>query len=420
MNSLRRVASVTHLPDQKGRRWSLIDMLSRDIDRIQVNRDAWIDPGAMTEGGDSDPFSFSDKEGAFRTPEALPILPTTPKKLPFNVAVAPLLTKPTAPFEKTEQKKAMTSAKYYSECYLSGVPPKEADQAASEIQGRFNKWWGRYNSVSRGSSLDVSEHKLPSSSDNSRSEHRCQDSHKRKRTPAYAAELFLHIDKKRRLGRGKMRDIIEDNTLDPYYGIAPPTSDEKEVLAQMQSKIAGVVHEDTSDTKGTPTPQADPNLSPPEAQSVPAQVPGGVTVEQIKSVRDDLVDELRASGGDTDSRSFQSRLTILQSYYALSDHNMAQTSESHDGVWLTLSKPTYPECLGRNELGQYIYTLGRMSFDMFRPANLVCSIQGVFNSVYAVDSSTDDVPLSIPGSLRKEVLGKLSSASTTDSLRTHK
>ncbi len=54
------------------------------------------------------------------------------------------------------------------------------------------------------------------------------------------------------------------------------------------------------------------------------------------------------------------------------------TSRQLEGMWLTLSKPKYSDCLGQNAVGDYMYTMGRMSFDIFRPTSLVSSIQGMF------------------------------------------
>ena len=46
-----------------------------------------------------------------------------------------------------------------------------------------------------------------------------------------------------------------------------------------------------------------------------------------------------------------------------------------------LTKPTYLDCLGVNARGDPMYTLGRMSFEMFRPGDLVLSVDAVFNPV---------------------------------------
>ena len=48
--------------------------------------------------------------------------------------------------------------------------------------------------------------------------------------------------------------------------------------------------------------------------------------------------------------------------------------------------------------------MGRMSFDMFPPSNLVCSIQGIFNRITLVDAKKDHHTLkSIPRSLKDEI-----------------
>ena len=52
-----------------------------------------------------------------------------------------------------------------------------------------------------------------------------------------------------------------------------------------------------------------------------------------------------------------------------------------EGLWLTISKPTYAGCLGRSENGHWSYGLGRLSFDRFRPDKLTCSIEHVVNNV---------------------------------------
>jgi hypothetical protein len=84
---------------------------------------------------------------------------------------------------------------------------------------------------------------------------------------------------------------------------------------------------------------------------------------------------------------------------------------------LNSSKPTYIDVKGRSGVGQYMYLLGGMSFDMFRPAGLVCSLQGTFNTIHAIDPKSEELPVFIPRSLRKEVRLSLSHHEA-DSLRT--
>ena len=61
-----------------------------------------------------------------------------------------------------------------------------------------------------------------------------------------------------------------------------------------------------------------------------------------------------------------------------------QRVEKLEGQWFTLTKPTYQDCLGFNDDGNPLYHLGRMSFEMFMPGDLVCAIQAVFNPIMEV------------------------------------
>lgn len=79
-----------------------------------------------------------------------------------------------------------------------------------------------------------------------------------------------------------------------------------------------------------------------------------------------------------------------------------------EGMWLTLSKPTYKDNLGPNQEGDPQYTLGRMAFDMFRPTQLVCSIQGNFNQVKRILRGG----VLAPKSLQEEVTEGLESLQT--------
>ena len=133
---------------------------------------------------------------------------------------------------------------------------------------------------------------------------------------------------------------------------------------------------------------------------------------QIQQARDGLLHALAISGGATDSDAFRNALLVLQEHYT-TDHNhmrataqnMLRTSASQqaEGLWLTLTKPSFFDCLGDNDQGDPMYTLARMSFNMFCPANLICSLQGNFNSVERVHDR--DPAMAVPASLREAVLG---------------
>jgi hypothetical protein len=220
-------------------------------------------------------------------------------------AIAPALTRPTAPFATSERKKAYVSALYYSECFLRKIKPQEADAAAFDIQNQYNKWW-----------VDA---KATKATNNDESD-------------------TTSIAKRRRL----------DHVL--------------------ESPIAG------------------PSMS--------RQV--------VALFKDRLVEQLQKTGGDTSTTEFERCVELLRSAYLSSTTtNNSNRNDRMDGTWLTLSKPTYSECLGHNENGELQYTLGRMSFDMFRPSHLKVSVRAVMNNVRVMDPTSK--PHSFPHRLAKEL-----------------
>jgi len=133
----------------------------------------------------------------------------------------------------------------------------------------------------------------------------------------------------------------------------------------------------------------------------------------LDKARDCLLHALAGTGGETASNpEFDSSLRVLQDWYASTTATTTNcgSSRMNNGMWLTLSKPTFFGQLGENDSGDPLYTLGRMSFDMFSPTNLVCSLQGNFNSVEEV-KSLDDVKY-VPKSLRAEIAAKRSQLRT--------
>ena len=115
----------------------------------------------------------------------------------------------------------------------------------------------------------------------------------------------------------------------------------------------------------------------------------------VAEARECLLQELAVTAGETKSEIFQSALQILQQ-----QQQQSQASPAHTGMWLTLTKPTFFDCLGVNGNGDPLYTLGRMSFGLCAPTQLVCSLQGNFNRMERVEATTG----AVPKSLRQELL----------------
>jgi hypothetical protein len=276
------------------------------------------------------------------------------QRLSLDYAVSPLMSRPTAPFDKSERKKAHTSAVYYSECFLRGIGPVEADTAAKEAQGQYDKWWIKctHNNHKDGARKEKPKESAlqsrPSFQNDSSSAH----------------EHGEHVVKWRRTISG---------TSSPYASVSVAPSQEPEPVS---------IH----------------NIS-----TIAASTPN-----QVKDVKMKLISDLRASEGSTETTEVLGCLEFLEAYYRSKSwdgrgSNHASAPFTLDGRWLTLSKPTYNESKGRSEKGEYLYSMGRMSFDMFKPTSLLCSIQAVFNEVRPIDPKKPDRPLQVPRGLMKEV-----------------
>jgi len=138
-----------------------------------------------------------------------------------------------------------------------------------------------------------------------------------------------------------------------------------------------------------------------------ARQPG--TRGRIQSAKAALVKELAVSHGDVTTPSFLKTLDELTKLYDGSQFDARiktrrDNLRSHlGGVWLMLSKPNFQGCIGLNAEEEYLYTLGQMSFDMFRPESMVCSIQGCFNPVHYVGTRQRESIKHIPKALKEEV-----------------
>mmetsp|Transcript_5559 Transcript_5559/g.13341 ORF Transcript_5559/g.13341 Transcript_5559/m.13341 type:complete len:344 (-) Transcript_5559:882-1913(-) len=145
---------------------------------------------------------------------------------------------------------------------------------------------------------------------------------------------------------------------------------------------------------------------------------------ELQQTKTALLHALQMTGGDVTAEPFLHALKRLRGLYkrsgldcrrqvvsasasaaaaAPNDTSASASTPQLEGMWLTLSRPNFHDCLGLNEQREYRYTLGRMSFGMYRPTDLVCSVQGTFNPVHRVDVQDLDEVESVPRSLRKEL-----------------
>jgi hypothetical protein len=314
-------------------------------------------------------------------------------------AVAPLLKKPLAPFQKSEKARAFKSAVYYSECFLKGVTPNDADKAALDVNNQYNKWWLKSSHLPQKmnapatSSDDVSITSL-----------------KRKYPSGESSEMNRNdkLSRKRSENILMNHPITEASSNKIFDSTLSVSIDEDDIAStDKQNNRLNTSHREFMDAFEV---RDIPNLSV-------------LSVGQVHGIRDEIIRKLQMNDGTVDDAMVQSGLSILESYYLTLDLDArfddAESFPYHlDGLWLTLSKPTYTECQGKNQQNEFIYSLGRMSFDMFRPTNLKCSIQGTYNTVQMLDSSKGELPYSMPRRIRKE-LGK-SLQEGVKGLRTYK
>jgi hypothetical protein len=114
---------------------------------------------------------------------------------------------------------------------------------------------------------------------------------------------------------------------------------------------------------------------------------------------------LETNGDMTDNRFLQS-LNILSQIYAAKRRSPDELSKSIsnfiNGNWRSLSRPSYRGTLGNTDKGDFIYPLGMLSFDMFKPGFLKCSLRHTLNTIKQV-CKMDGAPSAAPWSLRREL-----------------
>ncbi|KAL3816743.1 hypothetical protein ACHAXA_002229 [Cyclostephanos tholiformis] len=66
-------------------------------------------------------------------------------------------------------------------------------------------------------------------------------------------------------------------------------------------------------------------------------------------------------------------------------HSMA----INEGRWRSITTPPFPGKLPDDATGMSKFTLGRMSFGMFKPTKLVCAVEDIFNILHPVDENEE-------------------------------
>lgn len=108
---------------------------------------------------------------------------------------------------------------------------------------------------------------------------------------------------------------------------------------------------------------------------------------EAAQAKEKFLTELTLANGDTEKHKVQVAYEDLSAFYNVdadsSSSDDGQTLlQSLEGTWRQLSMPTFPGCLGNNAAGDRQYTMGRMSFGVLKPSDMVISIQDLNNPVY--------------------------------------
>jgi hypothetical protein len=91
------------------------------------------------------------------------------------------------------------------------------------------------------------------------------------------------------------------------------------------------------------------------------------TAQHIENAKTALLHSLAISDGDVTTSQFLYALNQLRTLYNMTGwdardiygRNLRSSSKYIEGTWMTLSRPNYYECLGKNSSGEYMYTLGK-------------------------------------------------------------
>lgn len=92
-----------------------------------------------------------------------------------------------------------------------------------------------------------------------------------------------------------------------------------------------------------------------------------------------LIEALKTSRGDTKNQEVVAAIEKLASLNPESE--LTEKEELLEGNWLLINAPNFPNRQNDTQ-GRYIYTLGRLAFNMFEPVGLKVEIERVLQPVF--------------------------------------
>ncbi|MBD2448817.1 fimbrial protein [Nostoc sp. FACHB-152] len=107
-----------------------------------------------------------------------------------------------------------------------------------------------------------------------------------------------------------------------------------------------------------------------------------VDIRESQSAKQALRQALAACGGNTKDEAV---IAAIENLCRLNPKAAPTQSALQDGKWLLISAPNFP---GGEKLpdGRFVYTLGRLAFNMFEPTKLKVNINRVLQSVLLLEN----------------------------------
>ena len=106
--------------------------------------------------------------------------------------------------------------------------------------------------------------------------------------------------------------------------------------------------------------------------------------QERKTAKTRLTEALNTYGGDTKHESVATAIECLVSLNPTPAP--ARCEALRDGQWLLISAPNFPDGELRAD-GKYVYTLGRLAFNIFQPTSLKIVIDRVIQPVFPISQT---------------------------------
>lgn len=103
------------------------------------------------------------------------------------------------------------------------------------------------------------------------------------------------------------------------------------------------------------------------------------TTKERNIAKTALIEALKTSGGDTKNEEVVAAIEHLASLNPQSAPT--ENEKLLEGNWLLINAPNFPDRQNDTQ-GRYIYTLGRLAFNMFEPVKLKVEIERVLQPVF--------------------------------------